>query len=464
MPARTTRTTSAPSSPTVPAHRVTADVPSRLGAPSPAPVPEHATPESCDAQFELIGEIVSDLRESVLATRESSDTNARAELEQQCTALMAKLRGAQRRALLGLEHLREMTKARGVDADPARVRCATSAYELAYHRAQIKAQEDYEDSSKNAKLGVDLMDLKEFETDAKSRGMKVRVRGVDEHELTLRRLEHELLVRKEMEAEAKALEVELSELKSEVAQKRQLIVGGAVRDSMEALRRAAEPLRRKFDLPYTTTQKVDEKVELLPVPLYVLYAQLKHVQQAYEENISVEIVGRVEDARAMKERVANEEDVEEDTGTHNRRHGNKRRRGPQGRKQETSSVYDEFPLRVILGVSGTEITFSYLVRLHVVVSHCKQKRNLLVDLFPDDDGTTMPNNASASTVPSDFAFDFSCTYGEARPFMWAQHLAGLSFLPPLPRTITEDETQKIIEKADALRVVQTLKAKISSGR
>lgn len=464
MPARTARTTSAPSSPTVPAHRVTADVPSRLGAPSPAPVPEHATPESCDAQFELIGEIVSDLRESVLATRESSDANMRAELEQQCTVLMARLRGAQKRALLGLHHLREMTKARGVDADPSRVRCATSAYELVHHRAQIKAQEDYEDSSKNAKLGLDLMDLKDFESDAKSRGIKVRVRGADEHELTLRRLEHELLVRKEMEAEAKALEVELSELKSEVARKRQLIVGGAVRDSMEALRRAAEPLRRKFDLPYTTTQKVDEKVELFPVPLYVLYAQLKHVQQAHEEDISVEVVGRVEDARAMKKRVANEEDVEEDTETHNRRHGNKRRRGHQGRKQETSSVYDEFPLRVVLGISGIEITFSYLVRLHVVVSHCKQKRDLLINLFPDDDGTTMPNNASASTVPSDFTFDFSCTSGEARPFMWAQHLAGLSFLPPLPRTVTEDETQKIIEKADALRVVHTLKAKISSGR
>ena len=97
------------------------------------------------------------------------------------------------------------------------------------------------------------------------------------------------------------------------------------------LRRAAEPFRRAFDLPYVETEAVGTRVRLLPTPLYVAYAQLKHAQQNGED-ARVEILGSTDDAEAFARRPTSEEGEIATAGgeeTDNRRH-NKRRRGEGG--------------------------------------------------------------------------------------------------------------------------------------
>ena len=55
-----------------------------------------------------------------------------------------KLRGAQTRALMGLEYLKRETARRNVERDANRVRVATIAYELAHCQAEVRAQEKFD--------------------------------------------------------------------------------------------------------------------------------------------------------------------------------------------------------------------------------------------------------------------------------------------------------------------------------
>ncbi|DBB05940.1 TPA: hypothetical protein ACH3X3_009935 [Trebouxia sp. C0006] len=95
--------------------------------------------------------------------------------------------------------------------------------------------------------------------------------------------------------------------------------------------------------------------------------------------------------------------------------------------------YQAFPLTVklhLLDLSHT-ITFAYLPSLGVVTAEAGDQpgNELLAALFKDDSGKDTPNMANKYLEDGSFVFD---TKVIARPYRWAQWLAGLDFLPALP--------------------------------
>ena len=145
---------------------------------------------------------------------------------ERCVEIIGRLRGAQRRAMWGLEHLNAQTRRRDVETDRARVAAATAAYERAHHARNLRDHEHAQGEGVDGDLersgGIALVDLKEYREDAKRRGLKT-TRTEDEGETTLRRLEHELILRKEMCEEKRALERELEELRGDVEAKRKVL-------------------------------------------------------------------------------------------------------------------------------------------------------------------------------------------------------------------------------------------------
>jgi THO complex subunit 5 len=105
-------------------------------------------------------------------------------------------------------------------------------------------------------------------------------------------------------------------------------------------------------------------------------------------------------------------------------------------------TYAAHPLSVELRLDGIAFVFVYLHNLHVVTVNVKPNKggpskgkkdvaiddDLLVNLFPGDTGSDTPNVANKVRVAG-FQFDAS---RRDRPYKWAQHLAGLDFLEPVP--------------------------------
>ena len=134
---------------------------------------------------------------------------------------------------------------------------------------------------------------------------------------------------------------------------------------MTNVRKAAEPLRRMFDLAYASTEDLDARIGLLPAPLHVLYAQLKHLQQN-EEEIKVELVGRIDDAQNFKQKKASEEEGEvvDEGAENNRRQQKAESEGTGGkrrvrRRRYTRNIHSESRSALVLRKFSSPISRNY---------------------------------------------------------------------------------------------------------
>jgi len=127
-------------------------------------------------------------------------------------------------------------------------------------------------------------------------------------------------------------------------------------------------------------------------------------------------------------------------------------------------MYAEHPLRVELVFGEKKVIFAYLVKLHVIVARALGvSGDPLGELFPGDDGSELPNQA-ISVVDQNFTFDLSSVNHGAKPYKWAQDLAGMSFISSLPSRKRDEnlDSKQITSKANALGVVRAIGAKFAA--
>lgn len=188
-----------------PIHLRTRDTPDRF-APSPALNP--------DDQFELIQEITEELRILESEFKSSHRNSKNVIIDGACFSVpmlsaLTRLKGAQRRALLGLEYLRRETANENESRNRSRVRVGTYSYEFASFSAKaIKAKVIDVVGS----YGFESVDLESFVQQLKSQGAEEST--VDfgaERKLILEWLEYDAEERKRLLTERNILEHELEE-------------------------------------------------------------------------------------------------------------------------------------------------------------------------------------------------------------------------------------------------------------
>ena len=271
---------------------------------------------------------------------------------------------------------------------------------------------------------------------------------------------------------------------------------------LKSLKRASLPLQTHLELPFALAERRTRAARALPPPLYVLYTQLAAAKEAFAEDIDVSIEGSIADAEAFarreaaarekKEKVSERGDGDGDGGVgdggvvsgskledgddEDGERTRKRARTSTGAGEDGDNPYATHPLSVVLvvGSGSATCTFRHHVALRVVSCETRASldADLLVNLFPDDDGEESPNAANALRWRG-FRWDADGRRRE-RPFRWCQHLAGVDFLPAAPTTgaaaavhegvATHQRQARVRNVLAAIRARMTSRAKLKCVR
>mmetsp|Transcript_46317 Transcript_46317/g.88394 ORF Transcript_46317/g.88394 Transcript_46317/m.88394 type:complete len:434 (-) Transcript_46317:2021-3322(-) len=361
-----------------------------------------------------------------------------------------------REELEAVQEIKDSTSALKSQLAHAQLQLQSLHYQKTYFIKEINSCKEFR--SKYSDDQLDLESEEEFKATMKSKGVDLPEAA---HEIMLNRLAHEYEERKELCATLEELKSKRKILADVVSNKQKLLQG--LGTHLVDLRKASLPLQQHLHLPFTHQAKQKKLAKLLPVPLYILYSQLLAVEEAFEDPLEISILGHaseviafnLREARAAEDRQAREHALssrrEEEEEEEEDRRTSKRSRVEKSK--DSTNLKEAHPLSIKLHLPDVmlHVVFEFLPTLRVVCAEGRvgdvPHETILVNLFPGDAGITSPNTANALICQ---ALTFEGTTN--RPFLWAQHLAGLDFLPLLPPA--KDCTAESVDDAVVVQGLQ----------
>lgn len=157
------------------------------------------------ADLDALMSVVSRVREVAARLRDASSSDADVQsVATEASLLFLDLKAANREVLESAEETREATAAAKAALDGARLQLQNVLYEKAHIQKEIRANQDFRSAFTDEEIGLCSVD--EFQR--KAPGEKIQ--SLDEHELMLKRLSHELTERKALCERERELEVRRS--------------------------------------------------------------------------------------------------------------------------------------------------------------------------------------------------------------------------------------------------------------
>ncbi|KAF0931304.1 hypothetical protein E2562_002643 [Oryza meyeriana var. granulata] len=380
------------------------------------------------------------------------------ELVAQMSLLLITLRQANREILMEEDRVKGETEAAKAPVDSTTLKLHNLLYEKNHYVKAIRACLDFQTKYP----GIELVPEEEFHRAAPADIRDKTLAADASHDLMLKRLNFELVQRKELCKLHEKLEQRKSSLLDTIANQKRFL--SSLPSHLKSLKKASLPVQQQLGMQHTKKLKQHHAAELLPTPLYIIYTQLLGQREAFGENIEVEITGSTKDAQTFAQQQAMQEngtlsngdnrvddDVIDDEEDAQRRRSRSRKNVVK-EASNSAAAYQLHPLKVILHVFDTEdsvakrrklmvLRFDYLAKLNVVCVGIEDSKGLdhdiLCNLFPDDTGLELPHQMAklyAGEVPN-----FS--EKDSRPYKWAQHLAGIDFLPELPLSVGDDSNR-----------------------
>ncbi|XP_068641219.1 THO complex subunit 5A-like isoform X2 [Aristolochia californica] len=418
------------------------------------------------------------------------------ELFTQMSLLFVNLRQVNRSILIEEDHVKSGTENAKAPVDFTTLQLHNLMYEKNHYLKAIKACKDF----KSKHPDIELVSEEEFFTCAPEEIKGNMLSKDNAHDLMLKRLNFELYQRKELCKLHEELEKRKKGLLETITNRKKFL--SSLPSHLKSLKKASMPVQQQLGIQHSKKLKQHNSAELLPPPLYIIYSQFLAQKEAFEEKINLEIVGNIKDAQTFARQQANketgvnantenaklEEEVpdEEDDGQRRR----KRPKKLAGKENlPHMGIYQSHPLNIILHVYDNEgsdpnkpaklvtVRFEYLLKLNVVCvgiegSQDGPESSILCNLFPDDTGVGLPHQMGKLLAGDIVSFDQKRIL---RPYKWAQHLAGIDFLPevsPLLMGLEGEncETHKVASVLSGLSLyrrqnrIQTVLQKIRSRK
>ncbi|XP_061344717.1 THO complex subunit 5B isoform X2 [Gastrolobium bilobum] len=359
-------------------------------------------------------------------------------------------------------------------------------YEKSHYVKAVKACNDFKSKCPE----IELVNEEEFFRDVPQHIKGSVLSNHSAHNLMLKRLNFELFQRKELCKLRKKLEQQKKSLLETIANRKKFL--SSLPSHLKSLKKASLPVQNQLGVQDTKKLMRHHSAELLPPPLYVIYSQLLAQKVAFGESIDLEIIGSLKDAQAFAHHQARKDTVEsskledDEPDDEDGQRWSKRPRRVQGKESlDQAGIFQIHPLKVTLHVYDDEVSvlesaklttlkFEYLVQLNVIcvgvdASNDGRENDILCNLFPDDTGLQLPHQSAKLFVGDATMSNDDRT---SRPYKWAQHLAGIDFLPEVSPLMfasreTSDNSEDVISSLSQYRQqnrVQTVLQRIRSRR
>ncbi|KAK1315124.1 hypothetical protein QJS10_CPA06g02389 [Acorus calamus] len=433
------------------------ELPNAAAAPPP-PAADPASPTPYEVLEETRTSIEDIAAKMLFIKKEGRPKSELRDLLTQMSLLFVTLRRVNRLVLLEEDRVKAETERAKAPVDMTTLQLHNLIYEKNHYVKAIKACKDF----KSRYPEIELVPEEEFLRDAPE-GIKTGVLSEDGgHDLMLKRLNFELHQRKELCKLHEKLELHKKGLLSTIANRKKFL--SSLPSHLKSLKKASLPVQQQLGIPHTKKLKQFHAAELLTPPLYVVYTQLLAQKEAFGENIDLEILGSMKEAQAFAQQQANK-DMGYSTDNENCRidddvpdeeeDGQRRRKRTKkvvvAESRDQAGLYQSHPFRIILHVHDDEdcnekpaklvsLRFDYMVKLNVVCvgiegAHEGHDADMLCNLFPDDTGVELPHQTAKLLSGDSVAF---YERKNSRPYKWAQHLAGIDFLPEVSPMLSND--------------------------
>lgn len=162
-------------------------------------------------------------------------------------------------------------------------------YERGYYQKEIQEAAEYKSGVSNSEL--ELMSVEHFQQFASEEftaGLDSSSQDYD-HQLTLRRLDHELHTRRQARKQLSELKMRRDALQTNLGQKRKAHTD--LRRHISQIRASTQNVRQLFALPDAPSQHHDDLAQLLPLPLHFILTQATAVLDTLSTAVKAEVVG-----------------------------------------------------------------------------------------------------------------------------------------------------------------------------
>ncbi|KAG0471600.1 hypothetical protein HPP92_016146 [Vanilla planifolia] len=323
------------------------------------------------------------------------------ELTTQMSLLFIKLRQLNRTILVEEDRIKAETEIAKAPVDFTTLQLHNLMYEKNHYLKGIKTCRDFRSKYPD----IELVPEEEYFKNAPD-DIKGKVLATDAtHDLMLKRLNYELLQRKELCKLHEKLELHKRSLVEAIANRKKFL--SSLPSHLKSLKKASLPVQQQLGILHTKKLKQHSAAELLPPPLYILYSQLLAQKEAFDEKIEMEITGSVKDAQAFSQQQANKEnglstnmDVEDEAPDEDEGIQRRRKRPKKNLIKgicDQDGIQQSHPLKVIVHIFDDEdsqakplnlmtLKFEYLVKLNVVCVGVEEtdhgSYDILCNLFP----------------------------------------------------------------------------------
>uniref|UniRef100_A0A667Y7Q4 THO complex 5 n=1 Tax=Myripristis murdjan TaxID=586833 RepID=A0A667Y7Q4_9TELE len=397
--------------------------------------------QTCESLAKLMGEIYE------LKANGAKDGVEQRRM-QSCIHFM-NLKKLNRLAHMRLKRGRDQTHEAKQRVDVLHLQLQNLLYEVMHLQKEISKCLEFKSKHEE----IDLVSEAEFYQEAPQDISRPQLTKDDPHQLTLARLDWELEQRKRLAEKYRESQATKEKIQKSIEVKKEHL--SSLQPGLNAIMQASLPVQEYLSMPFEQTQKQTEIARHLPPSLYVLFVQLFGYR-----NLSVSIIGDVDEAKALSKPPEDSQDDESDSDAEEEQEKTKRRRPTTGGQLDDKrrEMLKRHPLSLCLDLkckdgSVLHLYFYYLMNLNIMTVKTKVSTStdlntaisagellnsdtLLSCLYTNDQGRETPNPANRYQFDKVGIVSFADYVEElGHPYLWVQSLGGLQFPSDAPEGV-----------------------------